>query len=341
MPKPDLFAAALFSLTALFAGGINAQTPASNAYSGSEALGVALEGWAYPYPLQTFQFDLEGQSVRMMYMDVQPANPNGKTALLFHGKNFGADYWANTLRALSDKGYRVIAPDQIGFGKSSKPEIRYTFELLAANSVRLLDALKLERVAVVANSMGGMLGVHFARRYPERVTHLVLENPIGLEDYRASIPPQATDNLVKLEMAQTPDTYRRFLMGYFPNWKPEFERFVEIFARVQKSAEYPRFAKVSALTYQMIYDGPITAELAMLSVPTLLAIGQLDHTVFGRRFAPPEAVKSLGNFAQLGKLAQAQIPGAMLIEFDGVGHVPHLEVPERFHAAVLEFLAAR
>src|SRR5450759_2212427 len=305
MPKLNLLAATLFSLTAFFAGSAAAQSPATatNTYAGSEPLGVALEGWPYPYPLQTFQFELEGQSVRMMYMDVHPANPNGKTVLLFHGKNFGADYWANTLRAL--------------------------------------DALKVQHVAVIANSMGGMLGVHFARRYPERVTHLVLENPLGLEDYRASIPPQATDNLVKLEMAQTSETYRRFLMSYFPNWKPEFERFVEIFARVQKSAEYPRFAKVSALTYQMIYDGPITAELSKLSVPTLLAIGQSDHTVFGRRFAPPEAVKSLGNFVQLGKLAQAHIPGARLLEFEGVGHVPHMEVPERCHSAVLEFLAAR
>ncbi len=341
MSKPNLLAATLFSMAAFIAGSAAAQAPAANTYAGSEALGVALEGWPYPYPLQSFQFDIEGQSVRMMYMDIHPAEPNGKTVLLFHGKNFGADYWANTLRALSDKGYRVIAPDQIGFGKSSKPEIRYTFEQLAANSVRLLDTLKVQRVAVVANSMGGMLGVHFVRRYPDRVTHLVLENPLGLEDYRTSIPTQETDNLVKLEMAQTPETYRRFLMSYFPNWKPEFERFVEIFARVQKSAEYPRFAKVSALTYQMIYDGPITAELSKLSVPTLLAIGQSDHTVFGRRFAPPEAVKSLGNFAQLGKLAQAQIPGAQLVEFEGVGHVPHMEVPERFHAAVLEFLAAR
>lgn len=327
-------------LLASFTAAAQANAPAAPSYVNSEPLGVAMEGWAYPYPLQTLQFELAGQPVRMMYMDVQPARPNGQTVLLIHGKNFGADYWANTLRALSDKGYRVIAPDQIGFGKSSKPEMRYTFEMLAANTIRLLDALKVERVAVIANSMGGMLGVHFARRYPERVSSLVLENPLGLEDYRASIPPQTTDNLVKLEMAQTPDAYRRFVMSYFPNWKPEFERFVEMFARVQKSAEYPRFARVSALTYQMIYDGPITDELAKLSVPTLLVIGQLDRTVFGRRFAPPEVVKPLGNFVQLGKTAQKQIPGARLVEFEGIGHVPHLEVPERFHAAVLEFLAS-
>ena len=108
---------------------------------------------------------------------------------------------------------------------------------------------------------------------------------------------------------------------------------------MQQSAVYPRFAHVSALTYQMIYDGPIFNEMPKLTVPTLLAIGQSDRTVFGRRFAPPEVIKPLGNFPLLGRAAQQRIPGARLVEFEGVGHAPHLEIPERFHATVLEFLA--
>jgi pimeloyl-ACP methyl ester carboxylesterase len=309
-------------------------------YADFEPQGAAMEGWRYPYPVQMLQIELgNGRPVRMAYMDVQPDQPNGKSVVLLHGKNFGADYWAGTIAALSAHGYRVIAPDQIGFGKSSKPEIRYTFALLVDNTKQLLDHLKVDRVAIVANSMGGMLGVHLARTYPERVTSLVLENPLGLEDYALSIPPQKTAELVKLEMAQTPASYRKFLHGYFPtNYRPEFERFVEQFARVQQGAEYPRYAHVGALTYQMIYDGPIYDELPKLTVPTLLAIGQLDRTVFGRRYAPPEVVKPLGNFPMLGKAAQQRIPGAKLVEFDGVGHAPHLEIPERFHAAVLEFL---
>ena len=317
--------------------------PALPSYAGTEALGVAMEGWAYPYTVQMFSFELDGKPVRMAYMDVAPAAgvaPKGQTVLLFHGKNFGGDYWAGTLRALSAQGYRVIAPDQIGFGRSSKPETRYTFAGLAENTTRLLDHLKVPRAAIVANSMGGMLGVHFSRRYPERVSALVLENPLGLEDYVKSIPPQQTANLVKLEMAQTPASYRNFVRGYFPTtYRPEFERFVEQFARVQLSGEYPRFAHVSALTYQMIYDGPIFDELPQLKVPVLLAIGQLDRTVFGRRFAPPEVVKPLGNFPALGRAAQQRIPGAKLVEFPDLGHVPHLEAPERFHTAVLDFLA--
>jgi len=343
--------ASLLSAAALIAGcatpnaAAPTATPAAKAteptYDHTEPLGAAMEGWAYPFPVQYLQFELEGKLVRMAYMDVAPTTaPNGQTVVLLHGKNFGADYWENTLRALSAKGYRVVALDQIGFGKSSKPEIRYTFAMLADNTVRVLDHLKVGRVAIVANSMGGMLGVHFARRHPDRVSALVLENPLGLEDYVPAIPPQQTANLTRLEMAQTTTSYRAFIKSYFKdNYRPEFERFVEQFSRVQRSPEYPRFAHVSALTYQMIYEGPTYNELPQLKVPVLLAIGQLDRTVFGRRFAPPEAVKNLGNYPQLGKDAQKRIPGAQLVEFDNVGHVPHLEAPERFHAAVLAFLA--
>lgn len=343
--------ATLLSAAALIAGcaAPNAAAPTATptakatepTYDHTEPLGAAMEGWAYPFPVQYLQFELEGKLVRMAYMDVAPTTaPNGQTVVLLHGKNFGADYWENTLRALSAKGYRVVALDQIGFGKSSKPEIRYTFAMLADNTVRVLDHLKVGRVAIVANSMGGMLGVHFARRHPDRVSALVLENPLGLEDYVPAIPPQQTANLTRLEMAQTTTSYRAFIKSYFKdNYRPEFERFVEQFSRVQRSPEYPRFAHVSALTYQMIYEGPTYNELPQLKVPVLLAIGQLDRTVFGRRFAPPEAVKNLGNYPQLGKDAQKRIPGAQLVEFDNVGHVPHLEAPERFHAAVLAFLA--
>ena len=68
-------------------------------------------------------------------------------------------------------------------------------------SKALLKSLGIQRVSVIANSMGGMVGVRFARLYPQTVQKLVLENPLGLEDYSKDIPPQQNDNLLKLEMA--------------------------------------------------------------------------------------------------------------------------------------------
>ena len=139
-------------------------------------------------------------------------------------------------------------------------------------------------------------------------------------------------------MAQTETSYRRFLQSYFPNWKPEYEKFVEVYVRVQKGPDYLAYAQTSVLTYQMIAEKPVVNDLPSLQMPVLLIIGQQDRTVFGRRFAPPEAVKSLGNFPELGKKAQKVIPRATLVPIDHVGHVPHIEVPELYVNTVVQFL---
>ncbi len=74
----------------------------------------------------------------MAYMDVTAKNPNSKTVVLLHGKNFNGAYWKTTIEALTKEGYRVIVPDQIGFGKSSKPVgYQFTFQQLAQIRVLL------------------------------------------------------------------------------------------------------------------------------------------------------------------------------------------------------------
>src|SRR5271155_328643 len=94
--------------------------------------GPQLEGFDYPWPVAHFRFASQGADLDMAYMDVKPATPNGETAVLFHGKNFCAATWEQTIKVLSDAGYRVIAPDQIGFCKSSEPErYQYSFQQLA------------------------------------------------------------------------------------------------------------------------------------------------------------------------------------------------------------------
>src|SRR5919106_2807057 len=117
-------------------------------------LGIALEEYAYPFPVKYLALELEGEPVRMAYMAVAPAvRANGRAVVLLHGKNFYGSYWENTIKAFSQAGYRVVVPDQIGFGKSSKPDIDYSFDLLASNTARLLAELKIERAAIVGHSM--------------------------------------------------------------------------------------------------------------------------------------------------------------------------------------------
>src|SRR3981081_904946 len=86
-----------------------------------EPYGIGLEGFAYPYPVNMLPLVNDGEQVRMAYMDVTPAQPNGRAVLLRQGRNFPSSYWAPVIKTLTDAGYRVVVPDQIGFGKSSKP----------------------------------------------------------------------------------------------------------------------------------------------------------------------------------------------------------------------------
>ncbi len=179
----------------------------------AEPLGIALEGFAYPHPVAFLPVTLEGEELRLAYMDVAPTTPaNGRAVLLLHGRNFPSSYWEPVIQALTSAGYRAIVPDQIGFGKSSKPGFAYSFDMMARTTAALLDKLGVARVDVLGHSMGGMLAVRFVRTYPGRVDHLVLEAPIGLEDYRFYVPPVTSEQLLAQEWALTADGYRQQLL---------------------------------------------------------------------------------------------------------------------------------
>ena len=165
-----------------------------------EPFGIGLEGFPYPHPVHMFVIPAaverqDGAPLNMAYMDVRPMGAgNGRSVLLLHGRNFPSSYWDTAIAALTGDGYRVIVPDQVGFGKSSKPVSALSFDMLAAHTVKLLDHLQMARADIVAHSMGGMLAVRIARSYPTRVDRIVLEAPIGLEDYRILSPPVRTRN---------------------------------------------------------------------------------------------------------------------------------------------------
>jgi pimeloyl-ACP methyl ester carboxylesterase len=188
-----------------------------------QALGIGLEEFEYPYPVGFFPVTSDLQSLTMAYMDVPPSStPNGSTAVLMHGKAFGGYYFLNVIEALTAAGYRVVAPDQLGWGKSSKPDIHYSFQLFAANTAALLDHLGVGKVSVLGHSTGGMTATRFTLMNPSRVTHLVLEDPLGLVDYRPGIPPQSEETLYDHEVHWTdPETIRNYVAGYFVHPDPK------------------------------------------------------------------------------------------------------------------------
>jgi pimeloyl-ACP methyl ester carboxylesterase len=307
---------------------------------GGPAYGPELQGFKYPWPVFHFRFASQGESLDMAYMDVKPEKPNGHTAVLLHGKNFCAATWQGTIEVLSRAGYRVIAPDQIGFCKSTKPaRYQYSFQQLAANTHALLTSVGINRVSVIGHSTGGMLAIRYGLMYPGDVEQLVLVDPIGLEDWKAEgVPWQSVDAWYQQELKTTAHSIRDYerTTYYAGTWQPSYEQWVQMFAGMYRGSGRDIVAWNSALLYDMIYSQPVIYELGELTMPVLLMIGDKDTTAIGKDRAPPAGRSKLGNYPVLGKAAAARIPHAHLVEFPELGHTPQIQAPDVFHKALLD-----
>ena len=309
------------------------------------AYGPELQGFAYPFTLHHYAFESQGQKLQMGYMDVAATGKaNGETVVLMHGKNFCGATWESTIKALSGAGYRVVAPDQIGFCTSSKPErYQYSFQQLAENTHELLNEIGIKDAILLGHSTGGMLATRYALQYPTETTRLAMVNPIGLEDWKAlGVPYRSVDQWNERELKLSADSVRNYERNtyYGGRWKPEYDRWVDMLAGLNKGPGHQQVAWNSALIYDMIFTQPVFYEFKNLKMPTLLLIGTADTTAIGSDIAPPEVKAKLGHYDVLGKQASQMIPEATLVEFEGLGHAPQMEEPERFHKALLKWLAA-
>jgi pimeloyl-ACP methyl ester carboxylesterase len=315
---------------------------AAAATTDTPAYGPELQGFAYPYPVAQFEFASQRQTLHMAYMDLHPKNPNGKSVVLLHGKNFCAATWKGSIDALTAAGYRVIAPDQIGFCKSSKPErYQYTFQQLARNTHALLASLGIKGATLIAHSTGGMIAVRFALMYPAETEQLVLVDPIGLEDWKAKgVPAISVDDWYARELKTNADGIRRYEQDtyYAGQWSADYDPWVQMLAGLNNGPGKESVAWNSALIYDMIYTQPVFYEFSKIAVPTLLMIGDKDNTAIGKEFAPPEIRPTLGKYPELAKHAAELIPGAKLVEFPDLGHAPQIQDPAAFHKALIERL---
>lgn len=329
---------ALLLTTAVFA-----PLPAS-AQSGIKALDARLTGYEYPYEVSVRRFTSQGQALEMAYMDVRPEaqKTNGRSVLLLHGKNFSGAYWGSTIEALLREGYRVVVPDQIGFGKSSKPrQFQFSFQELAMHTQALLAELGIGKSVVVGHSMGGMLATRYVLMFPDRTEALVLVNPIGLEDWKTAVPYVGVDQIYQSELGKTPTSIKSYMQkAYFDgHWSPAYDPLVEIQGGWTIGPDHDLTAWVSALTADMIFTQPVVYEFPRLHVPALLIIGTRDRTALGRNRVSADIAATLGDYTRLGKTAAAEIPSAELVELDDVGHVPQFEAFGRYIAALKRFLA--
>jgi pimeloyl-ACP methyl ester carboxylesterase len=289
-------------------------------------ISINLEEIKYPHPVRYLNLRLFEQDVRIAYMDVAPVGrANGQTVVLLHGGSYYGWYWKSQIEALTKAGFRVVVEDRLGWGKSSKPILPYSISLHASNTAALMDHLKISSAAIVGHSIGGQMATRFAYLYPEKASHMVMINPVGLRDARAGRGYTPFDGEVDVEpnLQAAYEADVRTDMSRYVNWKPEYLEHLRIRHGVRLSAEWPRLAYVRALGGNLRGIDSTVNDWPHIRVKSMVMGGEQDGPTF-----PEDA-----------RRAAKTIPNARLVLFPNAGHNPHEEVPDRVNAELIRFLS--
>lgn len=286
----------------------------------------------YPFEVKTFNLKSQTQNLKMRYMDI---NIKGKKAVvLLHGKNFAGFYWRRVANNLVSKNYRVIIPDQIGFGKSTKPQsYQFSMAQFALNTNNLLLSLNIKKARIVGHSMGGMIASTYAYLYPKQVMDLTLINPIGLDNYLDTVEFKDPEFFYNIEKSKTIDQIRKYQVKnyYDGKWSDEYEELLLPFKGWLNGGDWPLVAWNNALTYGPIFTKDITSKFKKIKTKTYLIIGTRDLTGPGRGWKREGVNTKLGQYDKLGKLTNSRLKNSTLFELEGLGHMPQFENYDKFN----------
>lgn len=232
----------------------------------------------------------------------------GQLVVFLHGIGGNRRHWDRQLAAFSSR-FRAAAWDARGYGDSDDYEGPLDFSDFSDDLLRVLDFFAVERAHLVGLSMGGRIARNFALEHPERVAALVLANTSPGFD---ALSPEEVRRFVEERKARSPEASRRLIS---PRARPgALEELVAGFEAVHP----PSYLK----TVEASVTQDRGAALEALCVPVLVVTSEDDPL-----YAPA-----------LARAMARRIPGAEVVEIAGAGHLSNLEQPERFNAAVLEFL---
>ena len=240
---------------------------------------------------------------------------SGPTVILLHGLGGSSEVWQFNLTALAEK-YHVVVPDQIGFGKSDKPLVNYRIRTYVDFLDQFCKQLKIERASLVGNSMGGWIATAFTAAFPDRVDKLVLVDAAGYA------PPKDIDTRTFYALNPTTREGTRVLLG-----KVFYNKLFQTDAAVEQAIA-SRLAAGDGYTINRITESIIRGEdflddaVKTIKRPTLIIWGRQDGLV------------ALAEGEHFNK----DIAGSKLVVIDQCGHMPQIEKPAEFNAAVLKFL---
>ena len=263
-------------------------------------------------------------------------NPEGHDTLLFiHGLGSYLKFWRYQLDVFAAQGYRVIAVDLPGYGKSDKPaSFPYTTEAMADVVYEVAQKLGAHQPILVGHSMGGQTALSYALRHPEALKALVLTSPAGFESFstREKLWFKHAFSSTLIKNASEYGIWGSVRQANFEHWRPELEWLIEERVRVARSPEFDAYAYANVRTVEgLTHDDFVRDSLGSIRVPTLILYGSDDRLI-------PNPFLHGGLARGIMEYGHEHIPGSQLVELAGCGHTIQMDCPEAYNPKVLAFL---
>lgn len=246
----------------------------------------------------------------------------GAPVLLSHSILSSSMMWQEQAALLAARGLRVVCMDTRGHGASSAPPPPYAMDDLVADTIAVLDALRIERVHFVGLSLGGMTGFGLGIGHPGRVASLVLCDaradapPAFLAPWEERIASATSQGCASLAASTTERWFGKNFLAAHP---PLAQRFRDTVA----STSVDGFVGCARALQKLDY----LPQVGRIAAPTTLVVGANDGPL-------PQAMEAISHL----------IAGSVLEVIPGAGHLPNVDHPEAFNAALLrhfERVAAR
>jgi pimeloyl-ACP methyl ester carboxylesterase len=267
------------------------------------------------------------------YVELNPEGP--RTLVFIHGLGSYLKFWRYQLDAFAAQGYRVIAVDLPGYGKSDKPaSFPYTMEAMADAVRELVHTLGVERPVLVGHSMGGQTALSYAIRYPEEPAALVLTSPAGFEKFSWKEKAWFKRVLSTVLIKSAPEyaIWGSVRQSNFARWRPELEWLIEERVRVVSSPDFDAYAYANVRTVDgLAHDDFVRDSLGHIQAPTIIVFGEDDRLI-------PNPFMHGGRPRDIMEYGHAGIRGSELVGLERCGHSVQLDCPQEYNAAVSAFL---
>jgi pimeloyl-ACP methyl ester carboxylesterase len=233
------------------------------------------------------------------------------TILILHGWGGCSDSWDAVQRILTKNGYRVIAPDFPGFGKSVTPPSAWGIKDYADFVLKFIKETRLDNFFLLGHSFGGRISVRIAADHPEKIKGLILCDAAGIK------PKMGPKTFLIYWLAKAGNAI--FTPKHLARFKDGARSFFYSFLR---NKDYVRAKGTMKETIVRVLEEDLLPELPKIKTSTLIVWGQIDKMV-------P---------LKYGRIFNKKIANSELVIIPKIGHSPHIEVPEKLSEIILAFL---